>query len=304
VSLIEFIKTKPNNEVSVKFSTGSTWLSTSYPNSSCTDETKAVCSELLTNILIRQQLHDTCSYCSTCDFRLQGPEASFLTRLCFSIPLMTIGMSTRSAKTMRRTTLSFAGQIFVWFHVNIQRRRLPVVFFHVVIQPCVTYTADIAPFRGLFRSALPTFCPDLFRTTTLNLQPIPGWNCDRIGPHFLRFCAFAQKMDLKAVKQFTVCEVREKTNTVQQLDVYYHHFLNMFRASLCLSSGDQDVCYCKWCAGFCWMWLVAVVGRCVVGCEHCEESNSNLHSARTLQCSATQPLPTTSSRTSTAHHVQ
>ena len=20
---------------------------------------------------------------------------------------------------------------------------------------------------------------------------------------------------------------------------------------------------------FCWMWLVAVVGRCVVGCEHC-----------------------------------
>ena len=21
---------------------------------------------------------------------------------------------------------------------------------------------------------------------------------------------------------------------------------------------------------FCWMWLVAVVGRCLVGCEHCE----------------------------------
>ena len=20
---------------------------------------------------------------------------------------------------------------------------------------------------------------------------------------------------------------------------------------------------------FCWMWLVAVVGRCIVGCEHC-----------------------------------
>ena len=30
---------------------------------------------------------------------------------------------------------------------------------------------------------------------------------------------------------------------------------------------------------FCWMWLVAVVGRCVVGCEHCE-GYSNLHSAR------------------------
>jgi len=33
------------------------------------------------------------------------------------------------------------------------------------------------------------------------------------------------------------------------------------------------------------MWLVAVVGRCVVGCEHCEGycliPNSNLHGART-----------------------
>lgn len=154
-----------------------------------------MCSELLTNILIRQQLHYTCSNCSTCDFRLQEPEASLLARLCFSIPLMTIGMSARSAKTMRRTTLSFAGQIFVWFHVNIQRRRLPVVFFHVVIQPCVTYAADRAPLRGLFRSALPTFCPSVFRTTKLNLLPIPGCNCDWIGPHFLRFCVFAQKMD-------------------------------------------------------------------------------------------------------------
>jgi len=38
------------------------------------------------------------------------------------------------------------------------------------------------------------------------------------------------------------CEVREKTNKMQQLDVYYQHFLNMFRASLCQSSGNQDVC--------------------------------------------------------------
>ena len=22
---------------------------------------------------------------------------------------------------------------------------------------------------------------------------------------------------------------------------------------------------------YCWMWLIAVVGRCVVGCEHCAE---------------------------------
>jgi len=44
------------------------------------------------------------------------------------------------------------------------------------------------------------------------------------------------------------CELREKTNKMQQLDVYYQHFLNMFRASLCPSSGDQDVCCCTWCA--------------------------------------------------------
>ena len=35
---------------------------------------------------------------------------------------------------------------------------------------------------------------------------------------------------------------------MQQLDVYYQYFPNMFRASLCPSSGEQDVCYCTWCA--------------------------------------------------------
>ena len=48
-------------------------------------------------------------------------------------------------------------------------------------------------------------------------------------------------------------------------------YLNMFRTSLCPSSGDQRPCVTaygilRW---FCWMWLVAVVGRCVAGCEHC-----------------------------------
>ena len=46
---------------------------------------------------------------------------------------------------------------------------------------------------------------------------------------------------------------------MQQLDVYYQHFLNMFRASLCPSSGDQDVCYCTWCAA---LVLLDVVGSC------------------------------------------
>jgi len=40
------------------------------------------------------------------------------------------------------------------------------------------------------------------------------------------------------------CEVKEKTNKMQQLDVYYQYFLSMFRASLRPSSGEQDVCYC------------------------------------------------------------
>jgi len=36
------------------------------------------------------------------------------------------------------------------------------------------------------------------------------------------------------------CEVREKTNKMQQLDVYFQQFLNINRASLCPSSGEQD----------------------------------------------------------------
>ena len=63
---------------------------------------------------------------------------------------------------------------------------------------------------------------------------------------------------------------------------------------------------------FCWMWLVAVVGRCVVGCDHYEGFcsttvqllNRNLHSDHILQDSAPQPLPTTSSRTRTTHQMQ
>ena len=47
---------------------------------------------------------------------------------------------------------------------------------------------------------------------------------------------------------------------------------------------------------FCWMWLVAVVGRCLVGCEH--------YSAHILQRSAPQPLPTTTNKTRTIHQMQ
>jgi len=53
------------------------------------------------------------------------------------------------------------------------------------------------------------------------------------------------------------CEEREKTNKMQQSDVYYQHCLNMFRTSLYPSSGEQDVCYCMWCAA---LVLLDVVG--------------------------------------------
>jgi hypothetical protein len=60
---------------------------------------------------------------------------------------------------------------------------------------------------------------------------------------------------------------------------------------------------------FRWMWLVAVVGRCLAVCDHYEgfcttELNRNLHSDQILQDSAPQPLPTTSSGTRTTHQTQ
>jgi len=46
--------------------------------------------------------------------------------------------------------------------------------------------------------------------------------------------------------------------------------LNMFPASLCPSSGEQSpVTAFGVLFWFCWMRLVAIVGRCVVGCEQC-----------------------------------
>jgi len=88
---------------------------------------------------------------------------------------------------------------------------------------------------------------------------------------------------------------REKTNKMQQSDVYYQllprHVLGiimpMFRRT-------KTVCYCIWCTALVLLdVVVAVVGRCVVGCEHCEgycstESNINLHSAHTPQRSTVE----------------
>ena len=66
---------------------------------------------------------------------------------------------------------------------------------------------------------------------------------------------------------------RERKPTRCNNQMFINNFcLNMFRASLCPSSREQRPCVTaygvlRW---FCWMWLVAVVGRCVVGCEHCK----------------------------------
>jgi len=96
---------------------------------------------------------------------------------------------------------------------------------------------------------------------------------------------------------YIFCEERKKTNKTQQSDVYYQHCPNMFRASLCPSSGEQRPCVtaCDVLRWFCWMWLVAVVGRCVVGCEHCEG-----YCSTPSQCSH----PTTQRPTTATNHIQ
>jgi len=72
---------------------------------------------------------------------------------------------------------------------------------------------------------------------------------------------------------------------MQQLDVYYQHFLNMFRASLCTSSGEQDVCYCTWCAA---LVLLDVVGS---GCG-------------ALPCRVHQPHPAEPAQHTTCSNIR
>ena len=40
-----------------------------------------------------------------------------------------------------------------------------------------------------------------------------------------------------------------------------HHYAHLQENKTCVTARGV-LCW------FCWMWLVAVVGRCVVGCEH------------------------------------
>jgi len=89
-----------------------------------------------------------------------------------------------------------------------------------------------------------------FGDHTNNINKLRGQNTELM-------CVNLAVHTVNSVMNVTNCEVREKTDKMQQLDVYYQHFLNMFRASLRPSSGDQDVCYCTWCAA---LVLLDVVG--------------------------------------------
>jgi hypothetical protein len=70
-------------------------------------------------------------------------------------------------------------------------------------------------------------------------------------------------------KQFLLCVKREKTNKMQQSDVYYQLLSQHVSCIIMPIFKKKRPCVTaygvlRW---FCWMWLVAVVGRCVVGCE-------------------------------------
>jgi len=77
---------------------------------------------------------------------------------------------------------------------------------------------------------------------------------------------------------------REKTNKMQQLNVFINFCLNMFWASSCPSSGEQRPCYRIWCVV---LLLLDVVGS-GCGALSCRmwslwRLNKNLHSDHILQ---------------------
>ena len=79
-----------------------------------------------------------------------------------------------------------------------------------------------------------------------------------------------------------------KTNKMQQSDVYYQflsqHVLGIImsifrRTRPCVTAYGV----LRW---FCWMWLVAVVGRCVVGCEQCSHPTTQRPTTALLEKSS------------------
>ena len=73
----------------------------------------------------------------------------------------------------------------------------------------------------------------------------------------------------------------EKTNKMQQMFIFKisQHvsgiIMPIFRRT-------RRITACGVLRWFCWMWLVAVAGRCLVGCEHCEGSQCSHNDARNM----------------------
>ena len=77
---------------------------------------------------------------------------------------------------------------------------------------------------------------------------------------------------------------REKTNKMQQSDVCYQLLSQHVSGIITpIFRRTKTVCYCTWCT--CWMWLVAVVRRCALGCTQCSH-------------------PTTQRPTTATNHIQ
>ena len=84
----------------------------------------------------------------------------------------------------------------------------------------------------------------------------------------------------------------------------------MFRASLCPSSGEQDVCYCMWCAV---LLLLDVVGSgcgaLPCGCEHCEGYSRTVTFTVLAPCNAAphncyQPHPAEPAQHTTCSNIR
>ena len=71
-----------------------------------------------------------------------------------------------------------------------------------------------------------------------------------------------------------------------------HHYAHLQETKTCVTARGV----LRW---YCWMWLVAVVGRWVLAPYNPAPHNRYLHSAHTLQPSAPQPLPSQCSHPTT-----
>jgi len=64
---------------------------------------------------------------------------------------------------------------------------------------------------------------------------------------------------------------------------FEHHYAHLQETKTCVTARGV----LRW---FCWMWLVAVVGRCVVGCEHDSATNHIQQNQRSTPHAVTHGL--------------